>query len=58
VLLIQGSEDKVNPAERNAAILIKELPQGQIEIIDGYGHLPEVEAPEIVNTLLNKFFSN
>ena len=58
VLLIQGSEDKVNPAEKNAAILIKELPQGRIEILDGYGHLPEVEAPEIVNTLLNKFLSN
>lgn len=58
VLLIQGSEDKVNPLERNAAILIKELPQGRLEILDGYGHLPEVEAPEIVNTLLNKFFSN
>jgi pimeloyl-ACP methyl ester carboxylesterase len=58
VLLIQGSEDKVNPLERNAAILIKELPQGRLEILDGYGHLPEVEAPEIVNTLLNRFFSN
>ena len=58
VLLIQGSEDKVNPLERNAALLIKELPQGQLEILEGYGHLPEVEAPEIVNGLLKKFLSN
>jgi len=28
VLLIHGSEDRVNPLEKNAAILIKALPQG------------------------------
>jgi pimeloyl-ACP methyl ester carboxylesterase len=56
VLLIQGSEDKVNPLDRNAAILIKHLPQGRLEVRDGYGHLPEVEAPEIVNGMLKAFF--
>jgi pimeloyl-ACP methyl ester carboxylesterase len=58
VLLIQGSEDKVNPLDRNAAILIKALPQGRLEVLDGYAHLPEVEAPEIVNRMLKQFFAD
>jgi pimeloyl-ACP methyl ester carboxylesterase len=57
VLLIQGSEDKVNPLDRNAAILIKVLPQGRLEVLDGYGHLPEVEAPQAVNDMLKTFFA-
>lgn len=58
VLLIQGSDDKVNPLEKNAAVLIKALPQGRLEILDGYGHLPEVEAPAIVNRMLRDFFGS
>jgi pimeloyl-ACP methyl ester carboxylesterase len=57
VLLIQGSEDKINPLERNAAILIKTLPQGHLEVLEGYGHLPEVEAPDLVNGMLRQFFA-
>lgn len=56
VLLIQGVEDKVNPLDRNAAVLIKQLPQGRLELLEGFGHLPEVEAPEVVNALLREFF--
>ena len=56
VLLIQGSDDKVNPMDRNAALLIKALPQGRLEVLEGYGHLPEVEAPETVNRMLRDFF--
>jgi pimeloyl-ACP methyl ester carboxylesterase len=57
VLLIQGSEDKINPLEKNAAILIKALPQGRLEVLEGYGHLPEVEAPDLVNQMLRQFFA-
>jgi pimeloyl-ACP methyl ester carboxylesterase len=57
VLLIQGSEDKVNPLDKNATILIKTLPQGRLEVLDGYGHLPEVEAPDVVNRMLRQFFA-
>jgi pimeloyl-ACP methyl ester carboxylesterase len=57
VLLIQGSEDKINPLETNAAILIKALPQGRLEVLEGYGHLPEVEAPDLVNGMLRPFFA-
>jgi pimeloyl-ACP methyl ester carboxylesterase len=55
VLLIQGTEDKVNPLEANAALLLPHLPQGRMEVLPGFGHLPEVEAPEVVNELLRKF---
>jgi pimeloyl-ACP methyl ester carboxylesterase len=56
-LLIQGSEDTINPLEKNAAILIKALPQGRLEVLEGYGHLPEVEAPDLVNQMLRQFFA-
>ena len=56
VLLISGREDRVNPIDKNAGVLIKHLPQGKLEILDGVGHLPEVEAPDVVNKLLREFF--
>jgi pimeloyl-ACP methyl ester carboxylesterase len=58
VLLISGSEDRVNPIDKNAAVLIKHLPQGKLEVLDGVGHLPEVEAPDAVNKLLRDFFGS
>jgi hypothetical protein len=32
------------------------LPQGRLEILDGTGHLPDVELPELVNKMLLDFF--
>jgi pimeloyl-ACP methyl ester carboxylesterase len=58
VLLISGREDRVNPIDKNAGVLIQHLPQGKLEILDGVGHLPEVEAPEVVNKLLRDFFGS
>lgn len=57
VLMISGREDRVNPIDQNAAVLAKVLPQGRLEILDGCGHLPEVEAPDVVNKLLRDFFN-
>ena len=56
VLLISGREDRVNPVNENAAILVKVLPRGRLEILDGVGHLPEVERPDSVNKMLRDFF--
>jgi pimeloyl-ACP methyl ester carboxylesterase len=56
VLLISGREDRLNPIDENAAVLIKALPQGRLEILDGAGHLPEVELPDTVNNMLRDFF--
>ena len=57
VLMISGNEDRVNPIDRNAAILAKAMPQAKHEIMEGVGHLPEVEAPEKVNAMLRAFFA-
>ena len=57
VLMISGNEDRVNPIDRNAAVLAKAMPKAKHEILEGVGHLPEVEAPEKVNALLRSFFA-
>lgn len=57
VLMISGSEDRVNPIDRNAAVLAKVMPKAKLEILEGVGHLPEVEAPDKVNMLLRAFFA-
>ena len=57
VLMISGNEDRVNPIDKNAAVLAKAMPQAKLEILQGVGHLPEVEAPERVNALLRAFFA-
>lgn len=56
VLMIQGTADKVNPADKNADILIKVLKNGRLERLENIGHLPEVEAPDAVNKMLRNFF--
>ena len=56
VLMISGSEDRVNPIDKNAALLAKAMPKARLEIIEGIGHLPEVEAPDKVNAMLRAFF--
>jgi pimeloyl-ACP methyl ester carboxylesterase len=58
VLMISGSEDRVNPTDKNAAVLAKAMPAARLEILDGIGHLPEVEAPDKVNALLRAFFAD
>ena len=56
VHMISGREDRVNPTDKNAAVLIKQLPQGKLEILEDTGHLPEVEKPDVVNKMLRDFF--
>jgi pimeloyl-ACP methyl ester carboxylesterase len=48
----------VNPIESNAAVLGKAMPKARLEILDGIGHLPEVEAHKQVNALLRAFFAD
>jgi pimeloyl-ACP methyl ester carboxylesterase len=55
VLMISGSEDRVNPIDKNAAVLAKAMPKAKLEIIEGAGHLPEVEVPDRVNAMLRAF---
>lgn len=55
VLMISGSEDRVNPIDKNAAIFAKAMPKAKLEIIEGLGHLPEVEAPDKINGMLRAY---
>jgi pimeloyl-ACP methyl ester carboxylesterase len=57
VLMISGAEDRVNPIDRNAALLARAMPSARLEVLSGVGHLPEVEAPDKVNALLRAFFA-
>jgi pimeloyl-ACP methyl ester carboxylesterase len=57
VLMICGREDRVNPIETNSAVLLKALPHARLEVLDGCGHLPEVEMPGEVNAMLRSFFA-
>lgn len=57
VLMISGNEDRVNPIDKNAALLAKAMPTAKLEILNGIGHLPEVEAPDKVNAMLRAFFA-
>ena len=57
VLMISGVEDRVNPIDKNAAVLAKAMPKARLEILERAGHLPEVELPEKVNAMLRAFFA-
>jgi pimeloyl-ACP methyl ester carboxylesterase len=57
VLLIQGAEDRVNPLATNAALLVEALPNARLVVLEGCGHLPEVEEPERVNDLVRRFLA-
>jgi len=57
VLLIQGDQDRVNPLDANALPLSRALPNVRLEVLPGIGHLPEVEAPDQVNTLTRAFLA-
>lgn len=57
LMIIQGSDDKVTPAANNAQLLAAALPHAQLVMLDGCGHLPEVEMPERVNAMVRAFLA-
>jgi pimeloyl-ACP methyl ester carboxylesterase len=56
VLLIAGKEDKITPINLHAEPLQKSLSNARLEILEGVGHLPHIEAPQKVNKLIRDFF--
>ena len=55
LLMIQGQEDRVTPVADNAARLGQAVPQARLVMLDGCGHLPELEDPTRVNALVREF---
>lgn len=51
-LVVAGAEDRALPVDRLAA-LAAALPDARLEVLDGCGHLPPVEAPARVADLLH-----
>jgi pimeloyl-ACP methyl ester carboxylesterase len=58
LLMIQGEEDRVTPVADNAARLAQAVPQARLTMLDGCGHLPELEDPARVNELVREFLSS
>jgi pimeloyl-ACP methyl ester carboxylesterase len=56
--MIQGDQDRVTPAESNAARLAAAVLGANIVVLPGVGHLPEVEAPQVVNELVAQRFGS
>ena len=56
VLLVCGSEDRLTPPERMRK-LAAEMPGARFEIIDGAGHLSNIERPQRFDALLRDFLS-
>jgi pimeloyl-ACP methyl ester carboxylesterase len=55
LLIIQGEEDRITPAADNAVFLAEAVPQARLKLLEGCGHLPEVEMPTRVNDLVRGF---
>jgi pimeloyl-ACP methyl ester carboxylesterase len=55
LLIIQGEEDRITPAAANAVFLAEAVPQARLKLLEGCGHLPEVEMPTRVNDLVRGF---
>lgn len=53
-LVLCGSEDKVTPPALSSA-LTKMIPGARLELIDGAGHLANLERPDAFNTALGAF---
>jgi pimeloyl-ACP methyl ester carboxylesterase len=58
LLMIQGDQDRVTPAESNAVRLAPAVSGARIVTLPGIGHLPEVEAPQVVNELVRQHFDS
>jgi pimeloyl-ACP methyl ester carboxylesterase len=57
VLLVWGREDRTLPIEQSASIL-RLVPRAQFEIIEGSGHIPNCERPEVFHPILLKFLES
>lgn len=57
VLLVWGRQDRTLPIEQSASIL-RLVPRAQFEIIEGSGHIPNCERPDVFHPILLKFLES
>jgi len=55
-LIVWGSKDALAPL-RNGRVLARKLPRAQLQVIEGIGHEPMIEAPERLRGMLEPFFA-
>ncbi|MBG0828249.1 alpha/beta fold hydrolase [Planomonospora sp. ID67723] len=56
-LVVWGRQDTVQPVER-AQRFADLLPEARLHVLEGCGHLPQLDCPEPVNRLLGAFFGD
>ncbi|GAT71301.1 alpha/beta hydrolase [Planomonospora sp. ID91781] len=56
-LVLWGAQDTVQPVER-ARRFAELLPDARLQILDGCGHVPQLDCPEPVNRHLQAFFAD
>jgi 3-oxoadipate enol-lactonase len=56
-LIIVGNEDKLTPPSESEKIG-QAIPDSTLAIIDGAGHLPNIEQPEPFNSVISRFLSS
>jgi len=56
VLVLAGEEDMVTPPDE-ARALVEAIPLSKLEILEGAGHLSNLEAPAAFNAALERFLT-
>ena len=54
VLVLHGTDDALSPVV-NAEMLVELLPHAELQLLDGIGHSPNVEAPDRFNQAIRDF---
>lgn len=55
LLLIHGDQDQLVPFWNHGQRVLPVVPQAQVEMLDGVGHVPHHSAPEKVAALIREF---
>lgn len=55
-LLIWGRADRIVPLDYGRALAAR-LPRGELVVVEDCGHLPHLEAPALVNRMMERFFT-
>ena len=56
VLLIYGGEDRLTPPKFGEK-MVRDIPDASMEVIEGAGHLSNLEEPGKFNRLIDAFFT-